>query len=160
MRSSFVATTGLRLVRGPSVREQAARRRWAVAGAVGGLALAGGLGLLTAPWTGRRTPPAPGPSAISIRVKETASMTSARDRSMPVVNATRARQGRWGRHIFWVLVFGTPAGRAGHVRRLDLEVDLGRRCPWARRAAARRRPPGQRRAGPAGGGARTSPGQP
>ena len=25
----------------------------------------------------------------------------------PVVNATRARQGRWGRHVFWVLVFGT-----------------------------------------------------
>lgn len=24
-----------------------------------------------------------------------------------VVNATRARQGRWGRHIFWVLVIST-----------------------------------------------------
>ena len=24
-----------------------------------------------------------------------------------VMNATRARQGRWGRHVFWVLVFGT-----------------------------------------------------
>ncbi|PIB90231.1 hypothetical protein [Caulobacter sp. FWC2] len=25
----------------------------------------------------------------------------------PRVNATRARQGRWGRHIFWVLVIST-----------------------------------------------------
>ena len=25
----------------------------------------------------------------------------------PVVNATRARQGRWGRHMVWVLVAGT-----------------------------------------------------
>jgi len=24
-----------------------------------------------------------------------------------VLNATRARQGRWGRHIFWVLVIST-----------------------------------------------------
>jgi hypothetical protein len=29
------------------------------------------------------------------------------DRPAPVTNATRARQGRWGRHVFWVLVFGT-----------------------------------------------------
>ncbi|MFT4254485.1 MAG: hypothetical protein QM608_18620 [Caulobacter sp.] len=25
----------------------------------------------------------------------------------PVLKATRARQGRWGRHIFWVLVIST-----------------------------------------------------
>ena len=31
----------------------------------------------------------------------------------PVVNATRARQGRWGRHIFWVLVFGTVLAALG-----------------------------------------------
>jgi hypothetical protein len=29
------------------------------------------------------------------------------DRPAPALNATRARQGRWGRHILWVLVFGT-----------------------------------------------------
>jgi hypothetical protein len=50
MRSSLVATKGLKLVRSRSVREDAARRRWAVAGAVAGLALAGGLaGYLAAP---------------------------------------------------------------------------------------------------------------
>ena len=50
MRSSLVATRGLKLVRSRSEREEAARRRWAVAGAVAGLALASGLvGYLTAP---------------------------------------------------------------------------------------------------------------
>lgn len=50
MRSSLVATKGLRLVRGPSVRADAARRRWTVAGAVAGLALASAVvGYLTAP---------------------------------------------------------------------------------------------------------------
>jgi len=50
MRSSLVATKGLKLVRSRSVREDAARRRWVVAGAIAGLALAGGLaGYLTAP---------------------------------------------------------------------------------------------------------------
>jgi hypothetical protein len=29
------------------------------------------------------------------------------DSETPVLNATRARQGRWGRPVFWVLVFGT-----------------------------------------------------
>ncbi len=29
------------------------------------------------------------------------------DPPRPVLNATRARQGRYGRHMFWVLVFGT-----------------------------------------------------
>ena len=31
----------------------------------------------------------------------------------PHVNATRARQGRWGRHVFWVLVFGTVLAALG-----------------------------------------------
>lgn len=31
----------------------------------------------------------------------------------PVLNATRARQGRWGSHIFWVLVFGTLLAALG-----------------------------------------------
>ena len=29
------------------------------------------------------------------------------DSSRPVLNATRARQGRWGKHMIWVLLFGT-----------------------------------------------------
>ena len=50
MRSSLIATKGLKLVRGRSVREDAVRRRWMVAGAVAGLAVASGLvGYLTAP---------------------------------------------------------------------------------------------------------------
>lgn len=50
MRSSFTATTGLKLVRSPSVRHLAARRWLAVAGAVVSLAVAGGvLGMITAP---------------------------------------------------------------------------------------------------------------
>ncbi|TAL30905.1 hypothetical protein [Phenylobacterium sp.] len=50
MRSSLASTKGLKLVRGPSVRIDAARRRWAVVGAVAALALAGSLmGYLTAP---------------------------------------------------------------------------------------------------------------
>ncbi|PZQ64919.1 MAG: hypothetical protein DI570_03635 [Phenylobacterium zucineum] len=32
---------------------------------------------------------------------------SSRESERPVLNATRARQGRWGRHVFWVLVFST-----------------------------------------------------
>ncbi|SFJ93669.1 hypothetical protein [Caulobacter sp. UNC279MFTsu5.1] len=30
----------------------------------------------------------------------------------PVVNATRARQGRWGKHVFWVLVISTVLAAA------------------------------------------------
>lgn len=30
-----------------------------------------------------------------------------------VLSATRARQGRWGRHVFWVLVFGTLLAALG-----------------------------------------------
>jgi len=29
------------------------------------------------------------------------------------MNVTRARQGRWGRHVFWVLVFGTVLAALG-----------------------------------------------
>jgi hypothetical protein len=31
----------------------------------------------------------------------------------PTLNATTARQGRWGRHVFWVLVFGTLLAALG-----------------------------------------------
>jgi hypothetical protein len=30
----------------------------------------------------------------------------------PVVNATRARQGRWGKHVFWVLIISTVLAAA------------------------------------------------
>lgn len=50
MRSSFVATTGLKLARTPSARTQALRRRLAVAGALLALAAAGVVvGIATAP---------------------------------------------------------------------------------------------------------------
>lgn len=50
MRSSFIATTGLKLARSPSIREQAARRRRVVIGAFIGLAAASAvIGALTAP---------------------------------------------------------------------------------------------------------------
>jgi hypothetical protein len=38
---------------------------------------------------------------------------SPQDTHSPTVNATRARQGRWGRHVFWVLVFGTLLAALG-----------------------------------------------
>lgn len=42
-------------------------------------------------------------------------MTYSRDSEQghPTVNATRARQGRWGRPVFWVLVFGTLLAALG-----------------------------------------------
>jgi len=40
-------------------------------------------------------------------------MTFSRDGERPTVNATRARQGRWGSHVFWVLVFGTLLAALG-----------------------------------------------
>lgn len=40
-------------------------------------------------------------------------MTYEPDTAQPKLNATRARQGRWGRHIFWVLVFGTVLAALG-----------------------------------------------
>lgn len=50
MRSSFIATTGLKLSRTPSIRDQTARRRRVVVGAFAILAFAGvALGLVTAP---------------------------------------------------------------------------------------------------------------
>jgi hypothetical protein len=58
MRSSFTATTGLKLSRTPSVRDQVARRWTIMMATVVGLALAGGaLGLVTAP-SGRGEPAA------------------------------------------------------------------------------------------------------
>jgi hypothetical protein len=41
---------------------------------------------------------------------------STRDNSSstrPVMSATRARQGRYGRHVFWVLLFGTLLAALG-----------------------------------------------
>jgi hypothetical protein len=35
------------------------------------------------------------------------------DQPGPRLNATRARQGRWGRHIFWILVISTVLAAAG-----------------------------------------------
>jgi len=53
MRSSFTATTGLKLSRSPSARNQAIRRQLVMLAAIAGLALAGGaLGLITAPSDG------------------------------------------------------------------------------------------------------------
>src|SRR5258705_8257528 len=43
MRSSFASQRGLTLLKTPNAREQAGRRRWAVACAMAGLALASGL---------------------------------------------------------------------------------------------------------------------
>lgn len=50
MRSSLTANKGLKLIRSPSLRDDANRRWWAVAGMVAGLALAGSVvGYFTAP---------------------------------------------------------------------------------------------------------------
>lgn len=50
MRSSFTATSGLKLSRTPGVREDIARRRLTIAAAVLTLLIAGvGLGLMSAP---------------------------------------------------------------------------------------------------------------
>ena len=38
---------------------------------------------------------------------------SSEETPRPALNATRARQGRWGRHMFWVLVFGTLLAALG-----------------------------------------------
>jgi hypothetical protein len=38
---------------------------------------------------------------------------STRTSSRPVMGATRARQGRAGRHVFWVLLFGTLLAALG-----------------------------------------------
>jgi len=35
------------------------------------------------------------------------SFSSNETEGRPVLNATRARQGRWGRHMLWVLLVGT-----------------------------------------------------
>lgn len=62
MRSSFVATTGLKLIRTPSVRQQATRRRLALVGVIVGFAaLSGAVGFLTAPHGSREPGPRTGP---------------------------------------------------------------------------------------------------
>lgn len=38
---------------------------------------------------------------------------SSRETGRPTLNATRARQGRWGRPVLWVLVFGTLLASLG-----------------------------------------------
>lgn len=38
---------------------------------------------------------------------------STRDTNRPVLSAARARQGRFGQHVFWVLVFGTLLAALG-----------------------------------------------
>ena len=55
----------------------------------------------------------------------------------PVLNATRARQGRWGRHVFWVLIisivlaalalFGAWTFRANDLA--AVEVNNGAKTP-------------------------------
>ena len=53
MRSSLTATKGLKLIRGPGLREDAQRRWWAAVGVVAGLAVAGSVvGYLTTPAPG------------------------------------------------------------------------------------------------------------
>jgi hypothetical protein len=62
MRSSLVATTGLRLRRTPSVRDLARRRQLALLAGVLGLALASGIiGLVTAPRAPAEAPARTGP---------------------------------------------------------------------------------------------------
>lgn len=71
---------------------------------------------------------------------------SSRESERSVLNATRARQGRWGRHVFWVLVFGT------------ILAALGMFAAWAWRDAAEGPPgPGQERVVPAVADAPTPP---
>jgi hypothetical protein len=62
MRSSFVATTGLKLIRSPNVRQQAARRRLAVLAAILAFAaLSGAVGFMTAPRGSTEPGPRTGP---------------------------------------------------------------------------------------------------
>jgi hypothetical protein len=62
MRSSFVATTGLKLIRTPSVRQRTARRRLAVVGTILGFAaLSGAVGFFTAPQGSTEPGPRTGP---------------------------------------------------------------------------------------------------
>ena len=57
-------------------------------------------------------------------------MTHSSRETGPHLNVTRARQGRWGRHVFWVLVFGT------------LLAGLGMMFAWAWQAETYRGPMG------------------
>lgn len=40
-------------------------------------------------------------------------MSYSQETPRPALNVTRARQGRWGRHVFWVLVFSTLLAALG-----------------------------------------------
>ena len=148
MRSSLIATTGLKLAADPSVRE---RRRAPPAGAWSAPSPAW---RWPAAWSAtsprqpdRRLQPRPARSAISRPSRRPSHDVFAPRYRRPVLNATRARQGRWGRHVFWVLVFGTLLAALGLFARLDLaRARPGDHRAHARsEAAARPRPPTRRR---------------
>lgn len=62
MRSSFAATSGLKLVRTPSARERAKRRRLAVAGVLVGFSLlSAAVGFIAAPRGAMEPGPLTGP---------------------------------------------------------------------------------------------------
>ena len=52
-----------------------------------------------------------------------------------VLNATRARQGRWGQHIFWVLVFGSLLAALGLFAAWTMNADEATEPTRAERAA-------------------------
>jgi hypothetical protein len=71
---------------------------------------------------------------------------SSRESERPVVNATRARQGRWGRPVMLVLIFGT------------LLAALGMFAAWSWKSADEGPPgPGQERVDGRGFGAPEPP---
>ena len=61
---------------------------------------------------------------------------SSRETGKPVLNATRARQGRWGQHVFWVLVFGTLLAALGLFAAWTWRADEVTQPTRAERAAA------------------------
>lgn len=61
---------------------------------------------------------------------------SSRETAKPVLNATRARQGRWGQHVFWVLVFGTLLAALGLFAAWTWRADEATQPTRAERAAA------------------------
>jgi len=73
---------------------------------------------------------------------------SSNETGRPVLNATRARQGRWGRHVFWVLVFGT------------LLAALGMFAAWTWKAETHPGPAGRGQESVAAGPAANTPAPP
>lgn len=59
-----------------------------------------------------------------------------RETARPVLNATRARQGRWGQQVFWVLVFGTLLAALGLFFAYTWQSEPGTSPTEAERAAA------------------------